>query len=87
MYARIGDTLRENGGFDQPEQWHYDWQQNYTREQWLNLLPTTGGLTQLAPDITAEIFDIVGTAIDALGGSFTFTSTTLVATARRRQHD
>lgn len=83
VYAKVGATMREAGRFDVPEQWRFDWERTYTRDQWLDLLPTTGGLTQLAPDRLAGILDAVGRAIDSLGGRFTMHFTTLVATAVR----
>ncbi|WP_371628272.1 class I SAM-dependent methyltransferase [Streptomyces sp. NBC_00341] len=70
-YVKSADTIRETGGFEEPEQWRFDWRQSYTRDQWLDLLPTTGGLTQLRPDQLAEVLDAVGAAIDSLGGRFT----------------
>ncbi|WP_392667984.1 class I SAM-dependent methyltransferase [Streptomyces sp. LN785] len=82
-YAKIADRIRETEQFNEPEQWRFDWQQSYTRDQWLDLLPTTGGLTQLRPDQLAEILDAVGGAIDSLGGRFTMNYTTLAATAVR----
>ncbi len=82
-YAKIADTIRETGQFHEPEQWRFDWEQSYTRDQWLALLPTTGGLTRLHPDQLADILDKVGTAIDALGGAFTMHYTTLAVTAAR----
>lgn len=82
-YARIADTLRESGRFEEPEQWRFDWERSYTRDRWLDLLPTTGGLTRLRPDQLAEILGAVGQAIDALGGHFTLCSTTLATTAVR----
>ncbi|WP_067480679.1 class I SAM-dependent methyltransferase [Nocardia amamiensis] len=82
-YAKIADQIRETEQFGDPEQWRFDWQQSYTRDQWLELLPTTGGLTRLRPDQLAEILDAVGNAIDSLGGSFTMDYTTLATTAAR----
>ena len=82
-YAKIGAQLRDSGLFDQPEQWRFDWDHQYTKDQWLELLPTTGGLTQLRADQTAEILDVVGEAIDAIGGHFTMRYTTLATTALR----
>ncbi|MGY1871213.1 class I SAM-dependent methyltransferase [Nocardia gipuzkoensis] len=82
-YAKIADQIRETEQFGDPEQWRFDWQQSYTRDQWLEFLPTTGGLTRLRPDQLAEILDAVGNAIDSLGGSFTMDYTTLAATAAR----
>ncbi|MDQ0401836.1 MULTISPECIES: class I SAM-dependent methyltransferase [unclassified Streptomyces] len=82
-YAKFADKIRETGQFEDPEQWRFDWEQSYTRDQWLALLPTTGALTQLRPDQLAEVLDAVGGAIDSLGGLFTMHCTTLAATAVR----
>ncbi|MFF1478040.1 class I SAM-dependent methyltransferase [Streptomyces sp. NPDC058301] len=82
-YAKFAGKIRETEQFNDPEQWRFDWQQSYTRDQWLDLIPTTGGLTQLRPDQLAEILDAVGSAIDSLGGRFTMDYTTLAATAVR----
>ncbi len=46
-YAKIADTVRGTGRFAEPEQWRFDWERAYTRDQWLDLLPTTGALTRL----------------------------------------
>ncbi|GAA1979940.1 class I SAM-dependent methyltransferase [Kitasatospora viridis] len=82
-YAATADAIRATGRFDEPEQWRFDWERPYTREQWLDLLPTTGGLTRLTPDQLAEVLGAVGRAIDDLGGSFTMRYTTLATTAVR----
>ncbi|MEV5943273.1 class I SAM-dependent methyltransferase [Streptomyces sp. NPDC051994] len=82
-YAKSADKIRETGQFNDPEQWRFDWERSYTRDQWLDLLPTTGSLTQLRPSQLAEILDAVGRAIDSLGGRFTMNYTTLAATAVR----
>ncbi|MET8339241.1 class I SAM-dependent methyltransferase [Streptosporangium canum] len=82
-YVKFADQIRETEQFNDPEQWRFDWERSYTRDQWLDLLPTTGGLTQLRPDQLAEILDAVGGAIDSLGGHFTMNYTTLAATAVR----
>ena len=83
MYAKVADRIRESGQFREPEQWRFDWEQSYTRDQWLSLLPTTGGLTRLRPDQLADILDEVGTAIDALDGAITMPYTTLATSAAR----
>lgn len=82
-YAKFADKIRQTEQFNAPEQWRFDWEQSYTRDQWLDLLPTTGGLTQLRPDQLAQILDAVGSAIDSLGGRFTMNYSTLAATAVR----
>jgi SAM-dependent methyltransferase len=82
-YATIADKIRETNQFNDPEHWRFDWERSYTRDQWLALLPTTGGLTRLPPEKTADILDAVGIAVDALGGRFTMRYTTLATTAVR----
>jgi len=82
MFAKAADGIAAAGGFEDPEQWRFDWERSYTRDQWLDQLPTTGGLTQFPPDKLAEVLDCVGAAIDTIGGTFTMTYTTLAATAR-----
>ncbi|MBB2910474.1 SAM-dependent methyltransferase [Streptosporangium becharense] len=82
-YLKFADSLRETGQFTDLEQWRFDWERSYTRDQWLDLLPTTGGLTRLRPDQLAEVLDAVGGAIDSLGGRFTMNYTTLAMTAVR----
>lgn len=86
-YAKCADTIRGTGRFSDPEQWRFDWERPYTRDQWLDLLPTTGGLTRLGPGQLAGILDAVGDAIDSLGGSFTMEYTTLAVSAVRAASD
>lgn len=83
MYAKIAGTIQQTGLFHESEQWRFDWEQPYTRDQWLDLLPTTGGLTRLQPDQLTEILAAVGQAIDSVGGSFTMQYATLATTALR----
>ncbi|HEY3708098.1 MAG TPA: class I SAM-dependent methyltransferase [Amycolatopsis sp.] len=83
MFSRAAEGIREAGGFGEPEQWRFDWEQSYTRDEWLDHLPTTGVLTRLPPDQLAEVLDQVGAALDELGGGFTMPYTTLAATAVR----
>jgi SAM-dependent methyltransferase len=83
MYARFADAIRRTEWFHEPEQWRFDWTQSYTRAQWLDLMPTTGGLTRLRPEQLSEILTAVGAAIDSLGGCFTMEFTTLATSAVR----
>ncbi|MFB9432281.1 class I SAM-dependent methyltransferase [Streptoalloteichus tenebrarius] len=83
MVAKAADGLREGGGFGEPEQWRFDWERSYTRDEWLDLLPTSGVLTQLPPDKLGAVLEGVGAAIDAIGGSFTMSYATVAITAVR----
>lgn len=78
-YAAGG--IRAAGTFGEPEQWRFDWEQPYTRDEWLDQMPTHGSLTQAPPDKQAEILAGVGAAIDAMGGTFTMPYVTVAVTA------
>jgi len=83
LFAKAADGIRVVGGFSDPEQWRFDWEQSYTRDAWLDRLPTSGALTQLPSDKLAEVLEVVGGAIDAIGGSFPMSYTTVAVTAAR----
>ncbi|WP_210716782.1 class I SAM-dependent methyltransferase [Amycolatopsis acididurans] len=77
MFAKFADGFRQAEAFAEPEQWRFDWERYYTRDEWLELMPTTGGLTRVPGDKLAEILDAIGAAVDKLGGGFTMPFTTL----------
>jgi SAM-dependent methyltransferase len=81
--AKVADGIRATARFGDPEQWRFDWEHSYRRDEWLDQLPTTGALTRLPPDKLADVLDAVGTAIDAIGGGFTMPYTAVVVTATR----
>ncbi|ACZ88100.1 class I SAM-dependent methyltransferase [Streptosporangium roseum] len=83
LCAGAADGIREVGAFGEPEQWRFDWERSYTRDEWLDQLPTTGGHTRLSPAKLEEVLAGVGAAVDAMGGGFTMRYTTAVVTAAR----
>jgi SAM-dependent methyltransferase len=83
LYATFADRIGEVRGFNEVEQWRLDWERSYTRDEWLDQMPTSGGLTQLSPDKLGEVLNGVGAAIDALGGSFTMHYATVAVSAVR----
>jgi hypothetical protein len=40
--------------FGEPEQWRFDWEWPYTRDQWLAVVPTFGGHAQIPPATMAR---------------------------------
>jgi SAM-dependent methyltransferase len=82
-FAKSAAGMRQTGAFGDPEQWHFDWEQSITRDQWLDRVPTFSGHTQFAPSTMNELLECFGAAIDAMGGSFTMLYTTAVVTAQR----
>ncbi len=80
---RTARGLTDAGAFDTPRVRRYPWQQTYTREQWLEVVPTFGGHGLLDAEQADELIDDIGSAIDAAEGSFTMTYETLLITATR----
>ncbi|MEU2873215.1 class I SAM-dependent methyltransferase [Streptomyces olivoreticuli] len=83
LCARATDGIRETGAFGDPERWRFDWERPYTRDEWLDQLPTTGGHPRLPSAELREILAGVGAAIDAVGGGFMMRYATVVVAATR----
>ncbi|MGW6460653.1 class I SAM-dependent methyltransferase [Streptomyces sp. NPDC055078] len=83
LCAKAADGIREAGAFDEPEQWRFDWERPFTRDEWLDQLPTTGGHHQLPPAESAKVLAGIGAAVDAVGGVFTMRYATMAVTAAR----
>ena len=83
MCGTAADGIRQAGGFGEPEQWRFGWDHRYTRDEWLAMVPTAGGHSQLPPAEQAELLAGLGAAIDAVGASFLAHFTTLAVTASR----
>jgi SAM-dependent methyltransferase len=64
LYDRAAAGIREAGGFGEPEIWRYDWERSYSREELLELLPTSGGLSSLPPEPVASVLTAVGEVLD-----------------------
>ncbi|WP_019925916.1 bifunctional 2-polyprenyl-6-hydroxyphenol methylase/3-demethylubiquinol 3-O-methyltransferase UbiG [Nocardia sp. BMG111209] len=83
-FDRAAEGIAAAGAFDAAHQWRFDWERTYTRDEWLDQLPTQGSLTRLTPEQQQAVLTEVGAAIDDLGGSLTADYTTMVVTAVRR---
>jgi SAM-dependent methyltransferase len=81
--AKVAATLRQAGAFGEPEEWLSSWQRTYTRDEWLDLVPTTGGFTRHPEATQRELLAGLGAAVDAAGGTFTMAYATIAATAAR----
>jgi hypothetical protein len=75
--------IRQANGFSDPEQWRFDWNRSYTRDEWLDQVPTGADHSQFPPAQLEDLLAAIGAAIDAVGGSFTIDYATVVATATR----
>jgi SAM-dependent methyltransferase len=84
MCGKAADGIQRAGGFGETERWRFDWDRSYTRDEWLELVPTFGGMGGwLPPDTLRELLAGIGTAIDEAGGSFTVRYAAVAVTAAR----
>ncbi|MET8846356.1 methyltransferase domain-containing protein [Amycolatopsis sp. NPDC004625] len=83
MFTAFADAIAEADGLGAPERRRFAWERTYTRDEWLDFLPTTGGLTRVPPAELADILAEVAAAVDELGGSFVLPYTTLAVFARK----
>ena len=83
MCGTAADGLRQAAAFSEPEQWQFGWDRPYTRDEWLELVPTIGGHNRVPPAKLRELLTGIGAAIDAVGGSFTAHYATVAVTAAR----
>ncbi len=83
IFANTGDGIRQAGGFGEPTQWSFEWQRSYTRDEWLDQVPTFGGHSRIAPEARRELLAGIGEAVDTAGGSFLMQYTTVAVTSTR----
>ncbi len=81
FFTKAEDGIRQAGAFGEPEQWRFDWDRPYTRDEWLDLAPTAGGYSLFPPGQQEELLAGVGAAVDAVGGSFPMHYTAMAVTA------
>jgi SAM-dependent methyltransferase len=77
------DGLHAAGSFTTPEQWRVDWDRRYTRDEWLAVVPTFGGVSTLAPETLSALLTATGETIDAAGGTLPIHYSTVTVTAKR----
>ncbi|MEU7824847.1 hypothetical protein [Catellatospora sp. NPDC049133] len=83
LLDRAADGIRQAGGFGEPEQWRYEGERTYTRDEWLDQLTTSGALTRLPADRLAQVLAGVGDVVNALGSSVVIGYSTVAVTAVR----
>jgi SAM-dependent methyltransferase len=85
MVATAAAGLDATGLFGPVEEWRFEWDFTYSKEAWLDVLPTFGGLGSRVPAETLRaLLDGYAEVIDAAGGGFVMHYTTVVGTTSRR---
>ncbi|MFD9905438.1 class I SAM-dependent methyltransferase [Streptomyces sp. NPDC059063] len=83
VFTQVTDGIRRTEAFDAPRRQHFDWERSYTRDEWLDQLPTGADAAQIPSARLAELLTETGAVIDALGGSFTMPYRAVLITAAR----
>ncbi len=79
------DGIRRTGAYGDAERWRFDWERHYTRDEWLDQVPTHGGHSGFPPAVLEELLAGIGAAIDTAGGGFTMRYSTVAVVAARTQ--
>jgi SAM-dependent methyltransferase len=87
LFNEFANQIRQTNKFSEPEQWQFGWERTYTRDEWLDVLPTYGAVAKLPPDELDRVLERVGTVIDEMGGSFSLPFTTVAVIAVREGPD
>jgi SAM-dependent methyltransferase len=83
QFTKATEGIDHVGLFDTVEQWRLDWERTYTKEEWLDQVPTSGGHSRFPPVKLRELLAGIEGAIEVVGGSFTATYATVTVTAAR----
>ena len=84
LFDKAADGVRATGAFGEPDRWRSDWEQSYTKDEWLDQVPTFGGHSNFPPYVLEQLLAGIGEAIDAAGGGFKMGYATVAVTALRR---
>ena len=91
VLGRHGPTLRSAhagpieacGRFGPVEELSFRWERTYTRDEWLDQLPTHSDHRTLRPEVLSTLFRHIRAVIDASGGTLTIGHTTELLFAAR----
>lgn len=84
ILERTEGGIRDAAAFAEPERWRVNWERQYTRDEWLDQIPTFGGHSRFPQATLDELIAQMGDAIDAVGGGFTMAYAAIAVTAARR---
>jgi SAM-dependent methyltransferase len=77
--------IRATPGLSGPTEHRFEWSRTYTRDEWLDQLPTHSDHAAMAPDTLAQVLDRIGAIIDRFGGAFEMEYSTLLLESTRDQ--
>jgi hypothetical protein len=77
------DAVSAVPDFDSPTEKWFPWTRAYQRDEWLDQLVSRSDHAALESAVRDRLFEAIGAAIDAQGGSFVMTFETVLITATR----
>jgi SAM-dependent methyltransferase len=83
IFSGVADGIRTAGTFAAPEQWRFDWEYHYTRDEWLDTLASGGDTSRFSPTELEQLLIGIGATVDAMGGTVTMRYAAVVVTAAR----
>jgi hypothetical protein len=83
LRRRAAAAIHETGRFAEPDECRLAWERRYSRDEWLDQVPTQGDHNRLPAATQRQLLAEIGAAVDARGGAFTMRYTVLALTARR----
>jgi len=83
FFSRAADGIRQTAAFGETEQWRFDWDRSYTRDEWLDQVPSFGGHSLIPPPQQARLLAGLAAVIDAAGGTFPVHFTAVAVTTTR----
>lgn len=83
LRAAHAEQIDECRRFGPVEERSFTWERTYSREEWLDQLPTHSDHRMLAPDVLSRLLHHIGDVIDANGGALTIGHTTELLLAVR----
>jgi SAM-dependent methyltransferase len=82
-YESVRTALRQHPELSDPEERIFPWSRRYSREEWLDQLPTHSDHAVMPPEQLSTLLDAVGAVIDEAGGSFEMGYSTLLLASTR----
>ena len=84
LRAAHAGPIEASGRFGAVEDGSYPWERTYSRDEWLDQLPTHSDHRTLRPALLRTLLQHIGDVIDANGGTFTIGHTTELLIAVRQ---
>ena len=84
-YQAVRQAIRDRPDLTDAVEMRFAWSRPYTRDQWLDQLPTHSDHATMEPERLAKLLVAVGEVIDGVGGSFEMGYSTLLLTSTRNQ--